>query len=476
MKKTLIAVLTGIGAMLISSVSSDAKVVLPHVFGDNMVLQQQTSAKIWGTADPNSTVIVTPSWGGTAVTAQADADGRWCASVATPKAGGPYTLTVSDGEELVLSNVLIGEVWVCSGQSNMEMPMKGFNNQPAEGAADLIIGAKACTPIRMITFPRVAAFTPQDDIDAEWKENVPEAVADASATAYYFAHYIQSVLDVPVGIIIDSWGGSSMESWMDRETVAAGFPELDMAYLDTQEMPKNPNNHSALLYNGMLHPVIGYTMRGMIWYQGEANRNKPEQYLRLQQSFVQMMRDQWGVGEFPFYYVQIAPYVYEGAEGDISARLRESQMKALDLIPNSGMAVTLDIGDCGCIHPAKKAQVGQRLAFLALTQTYGYKGIDPYAPIYDSWEFADGKITVSFKVGPLGLAPLGHVLDGFEVAGADREFHPATAKILGKNRIEVFCPEVTEPAAVRYGFHNCTGASLFNNFGIPASSFRTDEW
>ncbi len=469
-------ILTGIAALAVA-VSLDAKVVLPHVFGDNMVLQQQTSANIWGTAEPNSTVTVTPSWNSAAaVSVQSDADGKWTASVTTPTAGGPYTLTVSDGEELKLSNVLIGEVWICSGQSNMEMPMKGFNNQPVEGAADIIIGAKACTPIRMCTFKRTAAFTAQDDCEGEWLENVPDAVANTSATAYCFARYIQNVLNVPVGIIVTSWGGSTMEAWMDRETITSEFPEFDTSYIDSQEMPKSRHTVPSLLYNGMLHPVIPFTFKGMIWYQGEANRGRADQYLKLQQSFLQMMRSQWGIGDFPFYYVQIAPYNYGKPEAVESGLLQESQTKALDLIPNCGMAVTLDIGDFGCIHPAKKQIVGQRLALLALVQTYGLGGIDPYAPVYDSWDVKDGKILVEFKVGASGLAPLGQTLEGFEVAGADKVFHPATAKIKGGKTLVVTCPEVEEPAAVRYGFHNCTPASLYNNFGIPASPFRTDEW
>ncbi len=459
-----------------TAVSVSAKVVLPHIFTDNMVLQQQTEANIWGQADANTTVVITPSWEGVAAVAvKADKDGNWKASVPTPAAGGPYTITISDGEELVLSNVLIGEVWLCSGQSNMYMRMKGYENQPVEGAADIIISSTPDTPIRMCTLSLVASLTPQDDCEmTPWMENTPEAVADASATAYCFARYVQKVLNVPVGLIIASWGGSAMEAWMDKETISSSFPEFDLSYLDGEEMPDDRNHRPGLLYNGMLHPIIPFTIKGMIWYQGEQNRFNPYQYLRLQPAFVKMLREQFEVGDFPFYYVQIAPYRY----GDDlnSAFLRESQMKALELIPNSGMAVTLDAGDYGCIHPAKKQVVGQRLALLALEDTYGMKGVESHAPLYKSWEVEDGKINVYFEVGPMGLAPLGHELDGFEVAGEDRVFHPATAMIVKGDKVEVVCDEVAEPAAVRYCFHDCVTGTLFNNFGIPASSFRTDEW
>ncbi len=479
MKKFLFtALVVGLSSAMAFSVS--AKVVLPHIFADNMVLQQQTDVKIWGQAAPNSTVVITPSWEGVAsVAVKAEQDGKWMASLHTPVAGGPYTLTISDGEELVLENVLVGEVWLCSGQSNMYMRMKGYVSQPVEGAADIIIAAEPSTPIRMCTLSLVAAFTPQDDCElTPWMENEPEAVAEASATAYCFARYVQRVLNVPVGLIITSWGGSAIEAWMDRETISSGFPEFDLSYIDREEMPKERNKVPSLLYNAMLHPLIPFTIKGMLWYQGEQNCNKPEQYLKLQPAFVNMLREQWGIGDFPFYYVQISPYRYRYYYGrdDVSPYLRESQMKALDLIPNSGMAVTLDIGDYECIHPAKKQVVGQRLALLALEDTYGMKGIDSHSPIYKSWKFEDGKISVWFEVGPMGLAPLGQTLDGFEVAGGDRVFHPATAQIMASDMVEVKCEEVTEPVAVRYCFHDCATGTLFNNFGVPASSFRTDEW
>ena len=474
MKKT---VLTFAVLCMAASVM-EAKVTLPQIFGDNMVLQQQTEVKIWGKAEPSSRVTVRPSWDRkSSVTVTSDADGKWMASVATPEAGGPYSVEISDGEKLVLDNVLIGEVWFCSGQSNMEMPVRGFDNQPVEGSADVILGARPEIPVRFCTVSKATSVTPLEDCETEWMENTPEAVARASATAYFFGQYLQKILDVPVGLIISDWGGTAIETWMDRETLSSKFPEFDLSFLDKGETRKNVSSTPTQLYNAMVAPVIPYTIKGMLWYQGEANIGRPEQYRKLMSAYVGMMRDKWDLGEMPFYYVQIAPFSYGDPEGLGAAYLREAQLQSWGDIPNSGMAVTLDIGDADCIHPAKKQEVGKRLALMALHQTYGKQVINPYSPVYRSWAVEDGKIHVWFDKADGGLSTRGHLLDGFEVAGPDKVFYPATARVAGYDVIEVYCPEeVKEPAAVRYGFHNCAEASLFNLSGIPASPFRTDNW
>ena len=469
--KRILIMLTALCAVLVM----DAKVVLPHVLGDNMVLQRDTEVKLWGTAKPGKKVTVTPSWSGTPVTVKAGKDGKWVASVKTGAAGGPYSIVFDDGEKLTVENVLLGEVWFCSGQSNMEMPVKGFGNQPVEGNAEVILEARPETPIRMCTVKRETAFEEKDDCTAAWLEHTPEAVGNTSATAYFFAEYLNKVLDVPVGVIVSCWGGTRIEAWMNRETVSA-FPGYDLSYLDTKE--KAPRwDDPALMYNAMVAPVRNYTIKGFLWYQGEANRNRSKDYAKLQPAYVNMMRGLWGLGELPFYYVQIAPYCYENPDEVGSALLREAQMKNMAEIPHSGMAVTLDIGDKDCIHPAKKREVGHRLAYMALEKDYGFKAIDSYPPVYQSMEVKDGKAILSFKVGKMGMCPRGHVLTGFEVAGEDKVFHPAEAVIRKSNQVEVTCKEVPVPVAVRYCFYNWTDkACLTNNYGIPASSFRTDDW
>ena len=467
-------ILTTAALTSFAAFSLQAKIILPSVIGDNMVLQQQTNAALWGKAEPGSKVTIKASWAKKPVSVTAAADGKWKTGIATPEAGGPYTIEISDGETVVLNDVLIGEVWFCSGQSNMEMPVKGFDNQPVEGSADVILEAKAERPIRMCTVQKNTSCTPLEECTAQWQKNTPENVAEASATAYFFADCLQKILDVPVGILISDWGGTPIESWMDKETMQR-FPEFDLSFLDTPGADFNAFM-PCTLFNAMVSPVIPYTSKGFLWYQGEANRGRADQYGRLMQAYVDMMREKWGNDNMPFYYVQIAPFNYAGPDDIQGALLREAQMKCLETIPHSGMAVTLDIGDYNCIHPAKKAEVGRRLAYMALVHDYGLKGINPDTPVYKSMEAGRNKTTVYFKVGGTGLAPLGHELTGFEVAGADRIFHPATAYVSGYDTVEVYCDTVPEAVAVRYCFKDVVQPSLYNGFGIPASSFRTDSW
>lgn len=470
MKRLFLALLA-----LAACLPGQARVELPPLYGDGMVLQQQTDLRIRGRAEAGSKVVVRPSWG-SAVTATAGRDGRWTAVVRTPEAGGPHTILFDDGEPLTLRDVLVGEVWFCSGQSNMEMPVRGYADQPVEGSARTILTADPATPIRICRIARATARTPQATCRAAWERHTPEAVAAASATAYFFARQLQEVLRVPVGIVVSSWGGTCVESWMDRESLAA-FPEFDLSFLDGTEPLERPHNRPTMLYNAMVAPAVQYPVRGFIWYQGESNRGRPAQYRRLMPAFVRMLRERWGLGELPFYYVQIAPYKDEGADLVGTALLREAQLLSLGEIPASGMATTLDIGSRNCIHPARKREVGERLAFLALTKTYSRPWIDADAPVYESMEVVDGKACLTFRVGREGLAPLGETLTGFEVAGADRVFHPATAQIARRpNCVVVTCDSVPEPVAVRYCFRNWAEATLFNNYGIPASSFRTDDW
>ena len=464
-------------AVLGTAFTLQAKVVLPSLFADHMVLQQQTDARFWGMAAPGKKISIRPSWSSQTITATADAEGRWQADVPTPQAGGPYTIDLSDGERLTLNDVLIGEVWLCSGQSNMEMPMQGFTNQPVVGATDVIARAKASTPIRICNVKRATARTPQESCTAKWQQNTPAAVAGTSATAYYFARYLQEVLEIPVGIIISCWGGTPVEAWMDRETMAA-FPEFDLSFLNRGGKINMPQNQPTMLYNAMIAPLIPYTIKGFLWYQGESNRLHPAQYQKLMPAFVGMLREHWGGKKLPFYYVQIAPYCYENAdlEGG-SALLREAQMRNLDEIPACGMAVTMDIGNRNCIHPGKKAEVGQRLAWLALVNDYGMEGYEPNTPLYESMTVEGNRACLTFRCGKASLASLGNSPGGFEMAGADRVFHPAKAWIeKGRGRLIVTSDEVQTPVAVRYAFRNYAEASLFNTFGIPASSFRTDDW
>lgn len=467
-----------IGWFLLSSLAVVAKVSFPSVIADNMVLQQKSTVKLWGKSVPGSEVSIIPSWGQKIYKAKADHSGSWLTTVDTPSAGGPYEIVFDDGEKTVLGNILIGEVWLCAGQSNMEMPLCGFGGQPVVDGNDCIARAKKSVPIRMFTTANKHSRIPQDDCEGTWSEHTSEAVAKCSATAYFFGRYLQEILEVPVGLIVSSWGGSKIEAWMSRSSLAA-FPEFDLDFLKDNRAVKTPVHHTPCnLYHAKLYPLLNYTIKGAIWYQGESNRNNPALYERLFPAFVKDLRDSFGQGDFPFYYVQIAPFAYENPDMTAGAAIREAQLKGCSTIPNSGMVVTLDIGESNCIHPARKKEVGERLAYWALARAYDKKGIGYEGPVYSSMTVEGGKALLTFKnVSAKGVGPLGKNLEGFEVAGNDRKFHPASAYVdarLGK--VVVSCSEVVQPIAVRYAYKNYAEASLFNEWGLPASSFRTDDW
>lgn len=473
MKKTIVvaALLLSIGAAL------EAKVTLPSVISDNMVLQQQTDAALWGIAEPGKKVTVKASWTNAKTVVTADSrTGKWLVRIATPSAGGPYEISISDGEAVTLKNVLVGEVWFCSGQSNMEMPMRGYGSQPAKGAVDYILAAKASTPIRVCNISRKSSKTPLEVSEGSWEQNTPDAVAGTSATAYYFAQKLQSVIDVPVGIIVTCWGGSSIETWIGREYIEKEFPEFSLNHLTPEGEIRGANQDPCLCFNGQVAPLVPYTFKGMIWYQGETNRGRPDQYIRLQDAYTRFMRETFAVPDAPFYFVQIAPYPYGKPDDFCSGYFYEAQQKSLDVIAHSGMAVTCDVGEYGTIHPCQKEAVGHRLAYLALQHDYGCTAICADAPTYKSVEFKDGRAIVSFNVDQCGLSPMGVDLPGFEIAGSDKVFHPAKARFASGSSVSVSSPDVPEPVAVRYCFRNWCNGALYNNYGVPAAPFRTDDW
>ncbi len=472
MKKILLI----LSAFVLSATVGTAKVKLHVLMSDNMVLQQQAKASVWGWADAGKTVTVTTSWDDKSYTTKAAADGSWLVKVATPEAGGPYTLKISDGEPVTLSNVMIGEVWVCSGQSNMEMGVQGNTGQPVANSLETILGAsKYRDRIHMFTMPRNPSPEPQENFNGEAKWNVsePAAVAPVSAAAYFFARYITDVLGVPVGIIATSYGGTPIEAWMD-EAALTSIEGVTMA-----DMQKRYTEHRSPcgLYNGMIWPLRNYTARGFLWYQGEANRNAYQIYAQEMAAMVQLWRQAWGNDKMPFYYVQIAPYFYDKKDDFTLGYLVEAQYNALSLIPYSGMAATSDIGDEFCIHPPKKDVVGQRLALQALVKTYGVKGLSVQGPVYKSVEFQGGTAKVTFTGASRALSPQNQPVLGFELAGADRKFYPAEARIVnGQHVVQLTSKSVPKPVAVRYCFRNYMEANLTDTFGLAAYPFRTDNW
>ena len=470
---------------LFTSLPLQARVTLPAFFSDGMVLQQQSECNIWGKADHGKAVVVITSWDKKSYSAKVNEDGTFSVRVQTPKAGGPYDITFATatpsgssapssglGYDFTLHNVLVGEVWICSGQSNMEMQMKGFKQQPVEGTTEELLRCKD-SGLRLFTVKRHVALTPQWDVTGQWSEANSASVRDFSATAYYFGRALRATLDVPVGLIVTAWGGSACEAWMKADWLRA-FPKVQQTITE-DDVNKLQQRCPTALYNGQLRPLVGYTMRGAVWYQGEDNVPRYDYYADLLKAMVEGWRSDWQQGDFPFYYCQIAPYDYSLIDWKDSQYLREQQMKAESLIPNARMAVLMDAGLEYGIHPRKKRQAGERLAILALANTYDVKGLPDFAT-YKEVTFQNDTAVVAFDRSKEWVYfEHGTTSPNFEVAGQDRVFHPATNVWVSRNRVYVVCDKVKKPAAVRYAFKDWADGDLMHD-GLPVSSFRTDNW
>lgn len=454
---------------------------LGTIFTDNMVLQQQAQVPVWGWAKENSKISIKVSWNEESYEGVADKNGKWKILVTTPIAGGPYTISITGTETVELKNVYIGEVWLASGQSNMSMQLKGYHHQPVAGSTEAILNAKG-KKIHFINIPAMAAYKPQDSFsDAFWQAASLENVGDCSAVCWFFADLLNRQLDIPVGIINASYGGSNVEAWM-TDVACSEFKDIQVPE-KSDEKSEWIGNVPTLLYNGMIHPIVGYGIKGMIWYQGESNIFNVPRYAPSVAAMIKDWRKIWNQGDFPFHFVQIAPYEYrewnffEPQWPEISAYQREAQMKSQTLIPNSSMAVTLDVGEEYQIHPSRKREVGERLALLALSKTYGLKGFECESPEYERMEIEGDKAIIHFSKQFMGLTSYGKELELFEIAGENKVFMPAKAYIdEEKGTIVVSSSRVKEPKAVRYAFRNYVKAELFGVGGLPVSSFRTDDW
>lgn len=465
---------------LFSTVIALADVRLPKLFGDHMVLQRNKPIKVWGWASPGEEVSV--SLNGQHINTVANSDGEWELELKKEKAGGPYELQVKGMNEVMFEDVLIGEVWVCSGQSNMEWALQKTDN------AETAIRDANNDQIRHIKIQRDVSDTPQDDLmtAAEWKVSTSENAPSFTAVGYYYAKKLNEELGVPIGLINSSWGGTVAETWISREafegsdTFRDRIAEVPKSLPDTLLKQKKPNSAPSLLSNAMIEPLIPYTIQGVIWYQGENNAHSQisYEYRKTFPLLIEDWRDRWGQGDFPFYFVQLTSYNAFGGtseKGSSWAELREAQMMTLS-VPNTGMAVITDIGNSKDIHPRNKLDVGNRLAAIALNQSYNKK--NPYSgPMYKKMKEKDGKIRIYFDHVEGGLQSKdGEPLAGFEIAGEDQVFKKAEAKIVG-NYVEVSSPEVVDPKAVRYGWYDDNiDINLFNTAGLPASPFRTDRW
>lgn len=455
-------------------------VELPKIFSDHAVLQQQTDARLWGWADKGAKVKVTPSWDGKTRTVTADsATGRFDITLPTPAASyTPYTITFDDGKAPVtISDVLTGEVWLCSGQSNMEMPLRGFGIQPIEGAGQAIAYSGKYPGIRMATVPKLQSYKPEEKAPGKWMVSSPENAAEFSALAYFFAQSLNDILDVPVGIIACAYGGAKLESWLPREVLDT-YPDCDMAA--EEENPDVPVWHRiGVMYNAMLHPLEGYTVKGFLWNQGESNVGKHTDYPQRWLDLCTTWREKWNNPDLPFYFVEMPPWSYGDPEGIWGAYFRECQHKAAEITPNSEVVCTTDLVypyEVEDVHACKKQPIGERLAFMAAAKTYGIKGMPHENPRFKSMDNQGDKAVLTFSNTTGGLNPNLNI-KGFEVAGDDRVFHPAEAVEDWNNyTITVSSPEVSDIKSVRYCFRNFAIGSLKDMKGLPLVPFRTDSW
>lgn len=449
-----------------------AKVTLPSIWGDGMVLQQQSKVVFTGQSTTGKKVYAVASWNGKKVYADRQEGQQWTLTLETPVYGGPYTITFNDGDKLVLKNILIGEVWFCSGQSNMEMPVKGFRGQPVYGSQPYIVSANAKRPLRLYTVKNAWSTTPKTEgIDGYWTELSPKEVANFSATAYFFGDLLQRTLDVPVGLIHCAWSASKIEAWMSRETLEQ-FAEVELPDVQATEFGW-PAGTPTLLWNVMVNPWKGFPVKGVIWYQGEANSPAPALYKKLFPAMVAEWRAFFQSPELPFYYVQIAPWQSEGSDKFDWALFRQCQLELMHEVPGTGMVITTDAGSEKFIHPPYKIKVGERLAYWALARTYGLEGFTYSGPIYRQCQMNGRQVEVDFEFGEDGLGPENQLVEGFELVDEAGNIHPAKAEIIGgSSKVKVWNDSVPSPVEVRYCFRNYKVGTLQNNAGLPAAPFR----
>ena len=451
-----------------------AELRLPSIMADHMVLQQSRLVPIWGWAGPGEEVAVEVA--GKTYKGTADGRGRWQVEVGPLSTGGPLEIVISGaaGDKKIIKDVLVGEVWVCSGQSNMAMRVSSCND-----AAKEIENAKH-PGIRAFMVERAVAEKPQDQCVGSWTVCSPETAGGYMAAAYFFGRELHKELDVPVGLVQTAWGGTPSESWTSRKALESDptlKPLLDRwdNAIEKDAKKKSSPYQPAKLYNAMIAPIVPYGITGAIWYQGEANVGRAYQYRTLFPLLIKDWREAWGQGQFPFGFVQIAPWNY-GGDPARCAELWEAQLLTLKKMPNVGMAVTMDIGNTKDIHPKNKQDVGRRLALWALARNYGKRDIVYSGPIYESMTIEGNKIRLRFDHIAGGLATRdGKAPSHFTIAGADQKFYPAEAKIDG-DTIVVESKEVAKPVAARYAWHGGAEPNLMNASGLPASSFRTDQW
>ena len=488
------------GSMFLCAIAANVfaqRITAASIFGDNMVLQQGINVPVWGTAKPNQSLVV--SFSGNSIATQSDENGKWLIKLPKMKAGGPLKMTISSAEDsLIFKYVLIGEVWLASGQSNMQMKLSEVNNAQKE------ISEAKFNKIRFFNVALNISNKPLEKVNGSWKLCNPDNAKQFSAAAYFFARDLHLDQNVPVGIISSSWGATPSEAWTSSESLInhpdfkdsvkryqkleENWELLYRDFLKNAEIARNANNtikvpalpkeknYPTALYNAMIAPLVPYGIKGVIWYQGENNAPRATQYRSLFPLLINDWRGKWGNEKLPFLFVQLANFRERNTEpvfADSWALLREAQTMALKL-PNTGMAVTIDIGDAKDIHPKNKQDVGKRL-YLAASHMAYKKPIVYSGPLYEAMSIKNNKIEISFKHIGEGLKCNGNTLTSFEIAGTDKKFYWADAEIVG-NKIVLTSKDVQKPVAARYAWSSNPAANLFNKEGLPAVPFRTDNW
>ena len=473
-------------AAVMMTAAAQGKVRLSHLIGDNMIIQQQQNVRLWGWDEPGKSVKVTVSWSSDVVKVKTGNDGKWLATVKAPKASyDPLTITFDDGETVTISNVLAGEVWVCAGQSNMEMPVKGFWQCPVEGYNEWVLESARHKAVHSVKIPSIMRSEPQEDAQCQWKVCSPQTVNDFSATGYFFARVLHEALDIPIGLIEANKGGSRVESWFTKENLQRYTSDPTDSVEIAKKWPQD--YHRSLLWgNGTFNPILNYTVKGILFYQGCSNVGDPgDQYSTRLKLLVEQWRSQFALGEIPFYFVQIAPYACGDVNGDWNTKLQEQQWKAAQIIPNSSVVCTNDLVypyEYSQIHPTQKRQVGERLAWTALNRDYGFSQVLYKSSSYKDMKIDGDAVYVHLQDNYHADAPFEDI-KGFELAGEDRVFHPAKAEHFWRQgggywdeAIKVTCPEVPNPVAVRYCFRNFMLGNVKNGANLPLFPFRTDNW
>jgi sialate O-acetylesterase len=452
-------------AICFTSLAGFSQLRLPSILSSGMVLQQNDSVALWGWAEPSQKVFVTTSWNEATDSAITNHGAKWQLKIKTPMAGGPYTITIKAGNAIVLNDVMIGEVWVCSGQSNMEM-----NEQ--WGLPDVKAAFPTCAnnQIRFFHVAKATAAYPQDDCTGQWQSCDSNTLKSFSAVGYFFGKKLNQDLNVPVGLISSNWGGTPAEVWTPAEKVN-NDPALKSSAAKQEDFAWWPKEPGAT-YNAMIYPLTHFSIAGAIWYQGEGNTAAPATYSKLFSSMITAWRNAWQKN-LPFYYVQIAPFTY--GTTNVGNLVREQQTKTLQL-PNTGMVVISDlVNDTTDIHPKNKHEVGYRLANWALAETYHKAGIVYKSPVYKAMAIQKDKAIISFENATNGLLATGKKIEALLVAGSDRIFYPATA-VIDHDKLVVWSKQVKEPVAVRFAFSNAAIGNLFSREGLPVCPFRTDDW